>query len=76
MNTLVRKNLMKVISPVLIVHSTNDQVSIKENIQIIQSKISSTDIKILEVNKAHHSVFDTSPDLEEIFAAVDKFIQK
>ena len=62
--------------PILIIHSTNDQVSIKDNVEIICSSINSTQIKKLEVNKAHHSLFDFNEDIDQIYNEVNIFIEK
>tara|TARA_B100000029_G_scaffold19186_1_gene19252 strand:- start:37 stop:795 length:759 start_codon:yes stop_codon:yes gene_type:complete len=75
MNKVVIKRLNKVKSPILIIHSKNDQVSIKENVELIDQSIQSTEKKILVVKKAHHSVFDTNLDLDEIFNEVNLFIK-
>jgi len=75
MNNMVIQKLYKVKCPLLIIHSTNDQVSIQENISLLEQNIRSQEKKILVVHKAHHSVFDTNPDLEEIFNEVNLFIK-
>ena len=63
MNNAVIQKLHKVKCPILIIHSTNDQVSSQENIDLLDKSIQSKQKKILVVHKAHHSVFDTNPDL-------------
>jgi len=61
-------------SPILIVHSTNDGMSIKENMSIVKTNIQSKDKKILIVNKAHHNLFDTNPDQKLIFNEALQFL--
>tara|TARA_Y100001970_G_scaffold103405_1_gene129743 strand:+ start:2688 stop:3443 length:756 start_codon:yes stop_codon:yes gene_type:complete len=75
MNIKVKKELPKIKSPILIIHSNNDQVSIKENVKIIKESIKSKEIKILEVDQAHHNVFDTNDDTPLIFETCINFIQ-
>jgi len=75
MNNMMIKKLNKVSIPILIVHSTKDQVSTKANIELLDSKIISTDKKIFIVNQAPHSVFDTSPDLEKILTEIHLMIK-
>ena len=76
MNNMMIKKLDKVRVPILIIRSTNDQVSTKENIELLNSKIISTDKKIFIVNQALHSVFDTNPDLDKILTEVHLMIKK
>ena len=76
MNIYVKKKLQNINSPILIIHSYNDQVSIKDNVNIIMDSIRSQDKHILEVNKAPHNMFDNNQDLELIVSACKKFIEK
>ena len=76
MNVFVKKKLYKITCPILIIHSHNDQVSIKDNINIINESINSTDKKLLEVNKAHHNLFDNNPDSELILKTCQEFIKQ
>jgi len=75
MNLYVKKRLNKIKSPILIIHSKNDQVSIRDNVDIITESIQSQDKNILEVENAHHNVFDNNSDLELILSTVKKFIK-
>ena len=75
MNVVVKNKLHKITSPILIIHSKNDQVSIRDNVEIIKESIQSKKIKILEVDKAHHNVFDTNEDSPLIFQTCVNFIQ-
>ena len=74
MNGVVKKELKKIKCPILIIHSKNDQVSIRENVEIIDNSIQSKDKNILDVKKAHHNLFDTNEDSELIFKTCEKFI--
>ena len=51
----VMKKIHLISSPILIVHSTNDKMSIKKNVSIIKKSIQSKNQKLLIVNKAHHN---------------------
>ena len=75
MNNLMLKKLQDVKSPILIIHSKNDQVSIRKNVDIVESKISSQNKEILELNHAHHNIFDTNIDTPIINKKITKFIQ-
>jgi len=75
MNNLVLKKLKKIKSPIFIIHSKNDEVSIKDNVDIIQSKISSQNQEVLEVQYAHHNIFDTNKDTPIINEKILNFIK-
>ena len=51
------------------------KVSIKDNVDIIQSKISSQNQEVLEVQYAHHNIFDTNKDTPIINEKIINFIQ-
>ena len=76
MNKFVKKNLHKITAPSLIIHSNNDQVSIRKNVDIIYTRIKSQVKQILEVKHASHNLFDTNQDTELIFHQILKFIEK
>ncbi|MBI44926.1 MAG: hypothetical protein CMG66_02025 [Candidatus Marinimicrobia bacterium] len=76
MNNVVLKKLKDVKSPILIIHSENDRVSIKENVKIVHSMVSSTNKKILEVKHAHHNIFDTNQDTPIINKKILNFIKQ
>ena len=76
MNNLVLKRLKKVKSPLLIIHSENDQVSIRENVNIVNSMVSSTNKQLLEVEHAHHNIFDKNPDTPIINKKIIHFINQ
>ena len=76
MNKFVKKNLHKITAPSLIIHSNNDQVSIRQNVDIIYTRIKSQVKQILEVKHASHNLFDTNQDTELIFHQILKFIEK
>ena len=75
MNLYVKKELSKIKSPILIIHSQNDKVSIQDNVEIITRSIQSKDKNILDVENAHHNLFDENPDLELIFSSSKEFIK-
>ena len=71
---IVKKNMGKIKSPTLIIHSNIDRLSSEENIDIIQNKIKSKTQELLKVNQAHHNLFDENPDQKLIFTRILKFI--
>jgi len=75
MNIYVKNRLDKIKCPILIIHSKNDQVSIRDNVEIITDSIHSKDKHILEVDNAHHNVFDNNLDLELIVSTAQEFIK-
>jgi esterase/lipase len=75
MNNMVLKKLKHIKSPILIIHSQNDEVSIRDNVDIIQSEISSRDQEVIEVQYAHHNIFDTNKDTPIINKKIIKFIR-
>ena len=76
MNANVKKQLNKITCPILIIHSENDQVSIRDNVDIVTDLIQSKDKNILDIKNAHHNLFDINQDTELIFEAVNNFINK
>ena len=75
MNNLVLKKLKNIKCPILIIHSNNDKVSIKENVDVIASNIASDKQEILEVEYAHHNIFDTNKDTPVINKKIINFIK-
>jgi len=75
MNNVVLKKLKDIKSPILIIHSDNDKVSIRENVDIITSKISSETQEVLELEYAHHNIFDTNKDTPIINEKILNFIK-
>jgi len=75
MNGFIKKELKKIKCPILIIHSQNDQVSIRENVEIVYNSIQSKDKNILEVENAHHNLFDKNPDLKLIVSTSKEFIK-
>jgi len=76
MNIYVKKQLHKIKSPILIIHSKNDQVSIKDNVDIIQSSVESKIKEVLEVENAPHNLFHNNEDIELIFKYCREFINR
>ena len=76
MNNLVLKRLKHIKSPLLIIHSKNDQVSIKKNVDIVNSMVSSIAKQTLEVENAHHNIFDANKDTLIINKKIISFINQ
>ena len=76
MNTYVKRQLNKIKSPILIIHSNQDQVSIKDNVEIIKCSVKSENKEVLEVENAPHSLFHNNKDTELIFQNCLNFINK
>ena len=74
LNNKVISKLNKVKCPTLMIHSNNDRLSIKENINFINHNILSEKKKTLFVNNAHHIMFDENPDQKLIFTTVLNFL--
>ena len=75
MNNMVLKKLKDIKCPILIIHSNNDKVSIKENVDVIVSNIASDKQEILELEYAHHNMFDTNQDTPIINKKIINFIK-
>ena len=74
LNKVVMKQISKITSPMLIIHSNSDRLSIKENLTIVKNGVKSIKKKILIVEKSHHNLFDNNPDQLLIFKEVLNFI--
>ena len=75
MNNVVLKKLKDVKSPILIIHSENDNVSIRENVDIVKSGISSKQKEVVELNHAHHNLFDSNKETPTINQKIINFIE-
>ena len=75
MNNMVLKKLKDIKCPILMIHSNNDNVSIKENVDVIVSNIASDKQEILELEYAHHNMFDTNKDTPVINKKIINFIK-
>ena len=75
MNNMVLKKLKDIKCPILMIHSNNDKVSIKENVDVIVSNIASDKQEILELEYAHHNMFDTNQDTPIINKKIINFIK-
>ena len=75
MNKMVLKKLEGIKSPTLIMHSIKDKVSIRENVDIIKSKINSEHSEFLNLKHAHHNLFDTNQETKIINDRVLAFIE-
>ena len=74
MNKMVLKKLERIKSPTLIMHSIKDNVSIRENVDIIQSRINAEHQELLDLEYAHHNLFDTNEETPIINERVLAFI--
>lgn len=71
---IVMRKIHLISTPILIIHSTNDKMSIKKNVSIVKNSIQSKNQKLLVVNKSHHNLFDENPDQKLIFKEVLQFL--
>ena len=72
---VVRRDLPKVTTPVLLLHSTVDHVVEPVNAQMVRSEIGSTDVTDIELTRSYH-VATLDHDAELIFTSSVEFIQK
>ena len=61
--------------PMLIFHSTNDEVSSEENFNYVNSKINTKIKETVILNQAHHNIFDTNPEIDLIYNKIEQFIK-
>lgn len=71
---VTRQKLDKVVSPILIVQSKNDELVHPNNAEIIFNKISSTDKRILWLEKSHH-VITLDIERELLYKEIEQFIK-
>jgi len=76
MNNIIMKKLSKIKSPMLIIHSKSDRLSLPDNVNIIYDNIKSEIKEKYFVNKAHHNLFDSNPDQKNIFNKIVNFIKQ
>ena len=76
MNNIVIKNLSKIKCPTLIIHSNNDRLSLKDNVELIYNNISSQTKEKMFVENSHHNLFDENPDQKKIFNKILKFLNE
>tara|TARA_B100000131_G_C17940645_1_gene542157 strand:- start:75 stop:830 length:756 start_codon:yes stop_codon:yes gene_type:complete len=76
MNKIVIKNLSKIKCPTLIIHSNNDRLSLKNNVDLVYNNISSQKKEKIYVENAHHNLFDENPDQKKIFNNILKFLHE
>ncbi len=72
----VKKNLPDVKCPALVIHSTEDMLSIPENISLVYDNISSEIKEKLIVTQASHNLFVPNPDQELIFQKITSFFNQ
>ena len=68
--------LKNVKCPTLIFHSTNDRLSLLENMDLVYNNIKSSEKKKILVKKAHHNLFDENDDQSFIFNEVLTFLNQ
>ena len=71
----VRKHLCQLTAPSLIIHSKSDNMSSRDNVDIIINNIKSESQEVFEINNAHHNLFDTNQDTNIIFQKISLFIK-
>ena len=76
LTNMIIKKLPKVTSPLLIIHSESDKMSLKKNVNLVYNKTQSTIKEKLFVENAHHNLFDKNKDQKKIFNKVLNFITK
>lgn len=74
MNKIVMLLLKKIKIPGLAIHSNSDRMSLKINLDILETHIKAKYLKKLIVEKAHHNLFDKNPDQKLIFNEVLQFL--
>ena len=75
---IVKKELQTIKCPTLMIHSLNDQIALKNNVDFIHSQIHSKIKEIFYVKKSHHNIFDShkNPDQKIIFNKIEQFIKQ
>ncbi len=76
LTNMIIKKLPKVTSPLLIIHSGADKMSLKENVNLVYNKTQSTIKEKFFVENAHHNLFDDNEDQKKIFNKILDFITK
>lgn len=76
LTNIIINRLPKVKSPLLIIHSNSDRLSLKENVDLVYNKTQSKIKEKIFVNDAHHNLFDENEDQQKIFNEILKFITK
>ena len=72
----VKKELPAVKCPALVIHSTEDMLSIPENISLVYDNISSERKEKLIVTQASHNLFISNPDQDLIFQKITSFFNQ
>ena len=76
LNNMIIKKLPKVTSPLLIIHSKSDMMSLEKNVDLVYNKAQSKIKEKFFVKNAHHNLFDENEDQKKIFDEVFNFITK
>ena len=72
---VVRADLPKISTPVLLLHSTVDHTVEPINAKVVRSEIGSTDVTDIELTRSYH-VATLDHDAELIFTSSVEFIEK
>lgn len=52
-----RRHLSRIVSPTLILHASEDDIaSLKKNAQLVQSKVSATDVRLVQFHDSYHMI--------------------
>ena len=76
LTNLISKKLPKVTSPLLIIHSEADKMSLKKNVNLVYNKTQSIIKEKFFVKNAHHNLFDENEDQKKIFNKILNFLIK
>ena len=76
LTNVVIKKLSNVKSPLLIIHSQSDRLSLEENVDLVYGQTQSKIKKKFFVDDAHHNLFDENKDQQKIFNEILNFITK
>ena len=73
---VVKPLIPNIRKPGLIVHSKNDKMALKMNLDILENNLPSKYFNKLIVERAHHNMFDENPDQKIIFSTILNFLNK
>ena len=73
---VVKPLIPNIRKPGLIVHSKNDKMALKMNLDILEKNLPSKYFNKLIVERAHHNMFDENPDQKIIFSTILNFLNK
>ena len=76
MINVVMPLIKKIKCPGLVIHSNNDGMALKMNLEILEKKINPQYFNKLIIDNAHHNMFDENPDQKIIFNKILKFLNE